>query len=122
MKARVLIVDDSACMRECMVAILEADGFEVVAEVDDGHDAVNAFQAHEPDLVTMDLLLPSCSGREAIRQIMALDPEARVLAVSARGQEPLVMEALQAGARGYVVKPVQRDPLVHAIKRILSFA
>jgi two-component system chemotaxis response regulator CheY len=122
MKARVLIVDDSACMRERMVAILEADGFEVVAEIDDGHAAVDAFQQHEPDLVTMDLLLPSCSGRDAIRRILALDPDARVLAVSARGQEPLVMEALQAGARDYVVKPFRRDLLVHVIKRILPSA
>lgn len=122
MKARVLIVDDSACMRERMAEILEADGFEVVAGIDDGRAAIDAFQIHEPDLVTMDLLLPSCCGRDAIRQILALDPAACVLAVSARGQEPLVMEALQAGARGYVVKPVQRDLLVHAIKRILPSA
>jgi two-component system chemotaxis response regulator CheY len=120
-KARVLIVDDARCQADHTARLLEADGLEVVGTVGDGHDAVEAFDRLDPDLVTMDLLLPSCNGVEAVRQIRALDPEARVLVTSARGQEVLVMEALQAGARDFVLKPVDRERLLHALKRILPF-
>ena len=121
MKARVLIVDDALCQRDHTARLFEADGFEVVGTVGDGHEAVEAFHELEPDLVTMDLMLPSCCGVEAVRQIRALDPEARVLVTSARGQEALVMEALQAGAHDFVVKPVERERLMHALKKILPF-
>ena len=119
MKARVLIVDDAPCQREHTARLLEADGFEIVGTASDGHEAVAAFHELEPDLVTMDLMLPSCCGIETVRQIRALDPEARVLVTSARGQEALVMEALQAGARDFVVKPLERERLMHALKKIL---
>jgi two-component system chemotaxis response regulator CheY len=119
-KARTLVVDDALAMREHTTRMLEAEGFRVVGEVGDGQEAVDAFQTLEPDLVTMDLLLPTCSGVAAIRQIRALDPEARVLVTSARGQEALVMEALHAGARDWIVKPPDRHRLIHVLKRILS--
>lgn len=106
-------------MREHMTRLLEADGFQVVAEVGDGRVAIEAFQELEPDLVTMDLLLPTCSGIDAVRQICALDVDARVLVTSSRGQEPLVDAALQAGARDWIVKPADRDQLLHVVKRIL---
>jgi two-component system chemotaxis response regulator CheY len=118
-KARVLIIDDAPCMRDHVARLLEADGFEVIGTADDGHEAVEAYFRLEPDLVTMDLLLPSCCGIETVRRITALDPGARILVTSARGQEVLVMEALQAGARDFVVKPLERDRLLHALKRIL---
>jgi two-component system chemotaxis response regulator CheY len=91
----------------------------VIGTVGDGHEAVSAFHDLEPDLVTMDLMLPSCCGIETVRRICALDPEACVLVTSARGQEALVMEALQAGARDFVVKPVSRERLLHSLKKIL---
>lgn len=119
MKARVLIVDDAPCQRDRTVRLLEDDGFEVVGTVGDGRDAVAAFHDLEPDLVTMDLMLPSCCGVETVRQIRTLDPEARVLVTSARGQEALVMEALQAGARDFIVKPLERERLLHVLKRML---
>jgi len=118
-KARVLIVDDASCQREHTARLLEAEGFEVVAAIDDGRDAVEAFHDLEPDLVTMDLLLPSCCGVEAVRQICTLDSEARVLVTSARGQEALVMEALQAGAHDFVLKPLERERLLQVLKRVL---
>ena len=118
-KARVLIVDDAPCMGAHTARILEADGFEVAGFVGDGHDAVEAYERLEPDVVTMDLLLHGCCGIETIARITALDSEARILVTSARGQEALVMEALQAGARDFVVKPVDRDRLLHALKKIL---
>jgi len=118
-KARILIVDDAPCQRDRTAALLEADGFEVVGTAGDGHEAVEAFHALDPDLVTMDLMLPSCCGVEAVRRIRALDPEARVLVTSARGQEALVMEALQAGASDFVVKPLARETLLHVLKKVL---
>lgn len=120
MKVRVLVVEDSPCLRDHIVRLLEPEGFEVVGEVDDGQAAVEAFHRLEPDLVTMDLLLPTCSGVDAVRQIRALHPEARVLVTSARGQEALVMQALQAGACEFVVKPLDRDRLMHAVKKVLA--
>ncbi len=119
MKARVLIVDDADSQRDHTARLLEADGLEVVGTVGDGHEAVEAYDALDPDLVTMDLMLPSCCGIETVRRIRVLDPEACVLVTSARGQEALVMEALQAGAREFVVKPLEREPLLHALKKIL---
>ena len=119
-KARVLIVDDSPCMRDHAARLLEGDGFEIAGQVGDGHEAVDAFERLAPDLVTMDLLLPSCCGVDAVRRIRALDANARVLVTSTRGQEALVMEALQAGARDFVVKPLDRDRLLHVVKRILA--
>lgn len=106
-------------MRDHLTRLLEADGFEIVGSVGDGQEAIDAFQDLEPGLVTMDLLLPTCSGVDAIRQMYALDSDVRVLVTSARGQEPLVMEALRAGARDWVVKPAERDRLLHVLKRIL---
>lgn len=120
MKARTLIVDDAPAMREHIARLLEADGFEVVGEVGDGQEAIDAFHELDPDLVTMDLLLPTCSGIDAVRQIRALDPQAQVLVTSSRGQEPLVMEALEAGARDWIVKPADRDQLQQVLKRILG--
>jgi len=119
LKARVLIVDDAPCQREHTARLLEADGLEVVGTAADGHEALQAFDELEPDLVTMDLMLPTGCGVETVRQIRALDPAARVLVTSARGQETLVMQALQAGASDFVVKPVERERLVHALKRLL---
>ncbi len=107
-------------MREHLTRLLEADGFEVVGEVGDGQEAIDAFQELEPDLVMMDLLLPTCSGIDACRQICALDTDARVLVTSSRGQEPLVNEALEAGARDWIVKPADRDRLLQVVKRVLG--
>jgi two-component system chemotaxis response regulator CheY len=120
MKARVLIVDDSPCLRAHVARLLDGEGFEIVGQVADGPSAVEAFERLAPDLVTMDLLLPGCCGADAVRRIRALDASARVLVTSSRGQEPLVMDALQAGARDFVVKPLDRDRLLHALKRILA--
>ncbi len=118
--ARVLIVDDAPFAREQIARLLLAEGLQVADAIDDGQASIDAYHDLEPDLVTMDLLLPGCTGIEATRQILALDPRARVLATASRGQEPLVMEVLQAGALQYVVKPLDRHTLIHAVKHVLA--
>ncbi len=115
MSQRVLIADDAAFMREMLCDILTEGGHEVVAEAADGNEAVSAFQEHQPDIVTLDIVMPRKSGLEALREIIAAHPGAKVIMCSALGQEALVMEALDAGASDFVVKPFKPDQVLAAI-------
>jgi two-component system chemotaxis response regulator CheY len=117
---RVLVTDDARFMREMIREILESAGFEVVGEASTGEEAVEAFQTLQPDLVTMDIVMPGCSGIEAVRRILALDPDARVVMVSSLGQESLVMEALRAGAQDFVVKPFKPERVVAILRKTLA--
>ncbi len=118
MACRVLVADDARFMRQLIRDIIEPEGFEVVGEAGDGREAVEEFQRLQPDLVTMDVVMPKRSGIEAVRDIMALDPTARVAMVSALGQEALVMEALEAGAQDYVVKPFKPEVVLETLRKI----
>jgi len=120
MKARTLVADDASFMREMIREIIEPEGFEVVAEAGDGLDAVEAFQEHSPDIVTMDIVMPKKSGIEAVKDIVAIDPGARVVMCSALGQEALVMEALKAGARDFIVKPFKPDAVLSTLRKVLE--
>ena len=115
---RVLIADDASFMRQMIRDIIEPEGFEVVAEAGDGMDAVEMFEEHRPDIVTMDIVMPKKSGIEAVKNIIALDPSAKIVMCSALGQEALVMEALQAGARDYVVKPFKPEAVLETLRKI----
>ncbi len=106
MTARVLIADDAPPMRRVLRAMLEEEGLEVVGEACDGAEAVEAFARLRPDVVTLDVSMPGHSGLDAVRGIRSLDPAARIVVCSARGLEMLVMQALQAGAVDYIVKPL----------------
>ena len=99
MNARVLIVDDIDCIRRVIRRIVEREGCEVVGEAKDGAEAIEQFHKLNPDLITMDVTMPRCSGIDALRQIVKADPDARVVMCSAMGEEKLVTEALEAGAR-----------------------
>jgi len=120
MKARTLVADDASFMREMIREIIEPEGFEVVAEAGDGLDAVEAFREHSPDIVTMDIVMPKKSGIEAVKDIVAIDPGARVVMCSALGQEALVMEALKAGARDFIVKPFKPDAVLSTLRKVLE--
>ena len=120
MARRVLIADDAAFMREMLRDILCSAGFEVCAEAADGNEAVSCFEEHAPDLVTLDIVMPRKSGLEALREIMRREPSACVVMCSALGQEALVMEALDAGARDFVVKPFKADHVVDVLTRALE--
>ncbi len=106
MTARVLIADDALPMRRLLRAMLEEDGLEVVGEASHGAGAVEAFARLRPDVVTLDVSMPGHSSLDAVRGIRRLDPGARIVVCSARGLEMLVMQALQAGAVDYIVKPL----------------
>jgi two-component system chemotaxis response regulator CheY len=120
MKGRVLVADDAAFMRQMIREILEAEGLEVVGEAVDGVEAIDQFSKLHPDLVTMDIVMPRRSGIDAVKGILELDPRARIVMCSALGQETLVMEALQAGARDFIVKPFKPDNVVATLAKVLE--
>jgi two-component system chemotaxis response regulator CheY len=120
MSQRILIVDDAAFMREMLRDILTEEGSEIAAEAADGDEAVRAFGENSPDLVLLDIVMPRKSGLEALREIVALDPGAVVVMCSALGQESLVMEALDAGAKDFVVKPFKPDRAIEVVRKALK--
>ena len=120
MPKSVLICDDAIFMRTMVSDILQQAGFEVVGEAESGLQAIEKYRALRPDLVTMDIVMPDMGGIDAVREITKLDPQARVLMCSAMGQQALVVEALQAGAKDFVVKPFQPSRVLEAVERILS--
>ena len=118
--ARILVADDAAFMRQMIREIIEAEGHEVVAEASDGVEAVDQLKAHHPDLVTMDIVMPRRSGIDAVKGILEIDSTACVVMCSALGQETLVTEALQAGARDFIVKPFKPDSVVKTVNKALE--
>ena len=118
--ARIMIVDDNAFMRNNLKNVLKNAGFDVVAEATDGIEAVAAYQADKPDLVTMDITMPNMDGVQALKELKTLDPEARVIMVSAMGQEALVVEAITSGAADFVVKPFEPTRVVEAVNNALA--
>lgn len=117
--ARVLIVDDAVFMRRQLRDILEGKGFEVVAEGEDGSELVELFEAHRPDVVTLDMIMPRVTGLEALRELRARHPEARVIVCSSITHERAVFEAIALGARDYVLKPVVAEKLLAAVEKAL---
>ena len=117
---RVLIVDDALFMRNTLRDIFTGAGFAVAGEADDGVQAVNLFRDLKPDLVTMDIVMPDMGGIEAVRAICKDSPEAKILMCSAMGQQALVVEAIQAGAKDFVVKPFQPSRVLEAVQRVLG--
>jgi two-component system chemotaxis response regulator CheY len=118
--ARILVADDASFMRQMIREIVEMEGHEVVAEASDGIEAIDQFKNHHPDVVTMDIVMPRRSGIDAVKAILEFDPTARVVMCSALGQETLVTEALQAGARDFIVKPFKPDSVVNTLKKVLE--
>jgi two-component system, chemotaxis family, chemotaxis protein CheY len=116
----VLVCDDAVFMRTMVSDILSQAGFTVVGEAENGRQAVEKYQQLKPDLVTMDIIMPEMGGIEAVKKITQLDPGARILMCSAMGQQALVQEALQAGARDFVVKPFQPSRVLEAVQRVLA--
>ena len=119
-KATILIVDDAQFMRNILKKIFTAGGYDVVAEADNADDGVKAYVKSQPDLVTMDICMPNKSGIEAIKDITKADNKAKILVCSALGQELLVMEAIQAGAKDFIVKPFKKDKILETIEKVLT--
>ncbi len=120
MKARVLIADDASFMRHMIREIIEPEGYEVVGEATNGVEAVEQFTELHPDLITMDIVMPKRSGIDAVKGILKQDPGARIVMCSALGQEALVMEALQAGAKDFIVKPFKPDHVISTLDKALE--
>ena len=120
MNQTVLICDDAVFMRTMVGDILTQAGFEIVGQAETGVQAVEQYKKLKPDLVTMDIVMPDMGGIDAVREICAFDPQARILMCSAMGQQALVVEAIQAGAKDFVVKPFQPSRVLEAVQRVLG--
>ncbi len=116
--ATILIADDAAFMRMRCGRMLADNGYTVV-EAENGRDAVEKYQAHRPDAVLMDITMPELDGLGALKAIRALDPGAKVAMVTALGQQQVVLEAVQAGAKDFVVKPFQPERVLAAVQKLL---
>jgi two-component system chemotaxis response regulator CheY len=122
MPKKVLIVDDAVFMRNMIRDIFTSSGFQVVGEAANGLEAVEKFRELRPDLTTMDIVMPFKSGIEATREIVKVDPRAVVIMCSALGQEALVMEAIEAGASDFIVKPFKSEDVIAVVKKVLGEA
>ena len=118
--ARILVADDASFMRQMIREIVESEGFEVCGEASDGIEAIDEYKRLQPDVVTMDIVMPRKSGIDAVRGIMDIDPTACVVMCSALGQETLVTEALQAGAKDFIVKPFKPESVIDTLKKVLE--
>lgn len=120
MGKRILIVDDAAFMRMMIKDILTKHGFLIVGEAENGVLAVERYKELKPDLVTMDITMPEMDGIAAVKEIRRNDPYARIIMCSAMGQQPMVIDAIQAGARDFIVKPFQPDRVLEAVTKALE--
>ena len=120
MSHTVLVCDDAIFMRTMISDILTQAGYEVVGEAETGAQAVERFKELSPDLVMMDIVMPVMGGIDAVREIIKIAPNAKILMCSAMGQQALVVEAIQAGARDFIVKPFQPSRVLEAVQRVLE--
>ena len=125
MAIKVLIVDDAMFMRNMIGEIFNGKDYsgqpyEVVAEAENGIEAVEKYRELKPDIVTMDIVMPLKSGIEAVREIVAEDKTAKIVMCSALGQDSLIMEAIEAGAKDFIVKPFKAEKVLEIVKRIIE--
>ncbi|MEN6325861.1 MAG: response regulator [Syntrophomonas sp.] len=114
----VLIVDDAMFMRYSLRQMLENNNYNVVGEADNGMNALIKYKELDPDIVTMDITMPEIDGIEAVRLIKKVDPKAKIVMISAMGQESMVRDAIVAGAQGFLVKPFKEEEVVKALGRL----
>lgn len=117
---RVLLVDDMFFMRFTLRKILEENGYEVAGEAADGVEAVQKYAECVPDIVTMDITMPKMSGIAALKAILAQDPKAKIIMVSAMGQESYVKESIVSGAKQFILKPFQADKVIETISKVAA--
>lgn len=120
MGKRILIVDDAAFMRMMIKDILSKNGYEIVGEAENGSRALEKYMELEPDIVLMDITMPEVDGITALKNIRKEDSEAKVIMCSAMGQQAMVIEAIHAGAKDFIVKPFQPDRVVEAVKKAIG--
>ena len=120
MAKNILIVDDAAFMRMMIKDILTKNGYNVVGEADNGAKAVEKYNELKPDLVLMDITMPEMDGIQALKAIKGADGGAKVIMCSAMGQQAMVIESIQSGAKDFIVKPFQADRVLEAVKKVLG--
>ncbi|OOB77518.1 MAG: two-component system response regulator [Epulopiscium sp. Nele67-Bin001] len=120
MAQRILVVDDAAFMRMMIKDIITKNGYEVAGEAENGAVAVAKYKELSPDLVLMDITMPEVDGIQAVKQIKEFDANAKVVMCSAMGQQAMVIEAIQSGAKDFIVKPFQADRIIEAIKKVIG--
>ena len=120
MSKKILIVDDAAFMRMMIKDILTKNGFIVAGEAENGIKAVEKYKELRPDLVIMDITMPDMDGIQAVREIKKIDPGAKIVMCSDMGQQAIVIESIQAGAREFVVKPFPADRVIEAVKKAIG--
>jgi len=116
--AKVLIVDDAAFMRISIKNMLTKNGYDIVGEAENGAIGVEMYKDLQPDIVTMDITMPEMSGLDALKEITKFDPQAKIVMVSAMGQEAMVREAIVSGAKGFIVKPFKEEGIIAAMKKL----
>lgn len=117
MVKRVLVVDDAIFMRLTVRKVLESNGYEVVGEADNGYKAIEAYKLLKPEIVTMDVTMPEMDGIGALTEIMKYDSNAKIIMLSAIGQEPKIREAVSLGAREFIIKPFKEEDLIKVLNR-----
>lgn len=118
--ARVLIVDDAAFMRMLLKDILIKNGYQIAGEAPNGYKAIEMYKSEKPDVVTMDITMPEMDGIQALKEIRAFDPSAKVIMCSAMGQQGMVMDAIKAGARDFIVKPFQAERVLESVRKVIG--
>lgn len=118
--ARILVVDDAKFMRMTLTNILQSGNHEVVGEAENGRQAIDLFHSLSPDLITMDITMPEMNGIDALKEIKKAQPNAKIIMCSAMGQQKMVVEAIEAGAKDFIVKPFEENRVLEAITRVLS--
>ena len=120
MGKNILVVDDAAFMRMMIKDILSKNGYTVAGEAENGAKAVEKYNELKPDLVLMDITMPDKDGIQALKEIKSADPGAKVIMCSAMGQQAMVIESIQAGAKDFIVKPFQADRVLEAVKKVVG--
>ena len=120
MKPRVLVTDDAAIIRQLIVDTVTEAGWQVVDQATNGQEAVEKYLQHRPDIMTLDLVMPEYDGRHALKHILAADPQAKIVVVSALNQAEILREAISLGAAEFVVKPFDPPVLLETLRRVLQ--
>lgn len=120
MAKNILVVDDAAFMRMMLKDILTKNGYTVVGEAANGREAIDRYKELKPDLVTLDITMPDMDGLTAIKELRKLDCSANVIMCSAMGQQAMVIEAVQSGAKDFLVKPFQPERVIDAVKKVIG--
>ncbi|MBQ5734098.1 MAG: response regulator [Lachnospiraceae bacterium] len=120
MAKNILVCDDAAFMRMMIKDILSKNGYNIVGEAENGAKAVEKYAETKPDLVLMDITMPEMDGIQALKKIKETDPGAKIIMCSAMGQQAMVIESIQSGAKDFIVKPFQPDRVLEAVKKVIG--